>query len=604
MFYKIVYNDASYWISSYIGLFQLDLQGNFLSFHPIRTNEFEFDYQDRLIKPIPYSSLDIVKDLASFKSNTEDYNAKRYDRADPNTPVNVTSFIKSKGKIYMSTLYKGLIVFENDIFTSLNEKGLLNELEINHLSLINESNTLIISTVSGEVYLADISDDFKITKKINKEQIRGNSILFLETYKNYILVGTNEGLNIYKNDSFRFIDDEQGLKNVNFTTSKVIGNKLIIGTEKGYYEVKLDEILNTKFQALKLSITDIKVNHKLYKKDDFKWFKYITNELALNHNQNVLSIDYKVSNHPYPNKLFYSFQANGLDEKWSKYSNKSTIHLPYLPSGKFGINVKVKDLNSGVITTSKLMNITVSPPFWKTCWFLLSLFIIVGVSILFIYKNRVNNIKKRETQKSVIQKRLVETKMEALQSQMNPHFTFNAMNSIQNYIIDNDIDNALMYLGEFAKLIRKTLDNSSQAFITLAEEISYLKSYTSLENMRFNNKVQVSFDYKNVPIQEVDIPPMLIQPFVENAFVHAFSKEHNNPKLSINFSVKDEILTCKIIDNGSGMSDTTSGQIHQSKGLKLVSERLNLLNKSQYNKYEVQSKIGEGTIVNLQIHLL
>ncbi len=194
--------------------------------------------------------------------------------------------------------------------------------------------------------------------------------------------------------------------------------------------------------------------------------------------------------------------------------------------------------------------------------------------------------------------------MEALQSQMNPHFTFNAMNSIQNYIIDNDIDNALMYLGEFAKLIRKTLDNSSQAFITLAEEISYLKSYTSLENMRFNNKVQVSFDYKNVPIQEVDIPPMLIQPFVENAFVHAFSKEHNNPKLSINFSVKDEILTCKIIDNGSGMSDTTSGQIHQSKGLKLVSERLNLLNKSQYNKYEVQSKIGEGTIVNLQIHLL
>ena len=88
-------------------------------------------------------------------------------------------------------------------------------------------------------------------------------------------------------------------------------------------------------------------------------------------------------------------------------------------------------------------------------------------------------------------------------------------------------NNALMYLGEFAKLIRKTLDNSSQAFITLAEEISYLKSYTSLENMRFNNKVQVSFDYKNVPIQEVDIPPMLIQPFVENAFVHAFSKEHN-----------------------------------------------------------------------------
>jgi sensor histidine kinase YesM len=245
----------------------------------------------------------------------------------------------------------------------------------------------------------------------------------------------------------------------------------------------------------------------------------------------------------------------------------------------------------------------VTPPFWKAWWFIVSTPLIAVLIGFFVYKKRIKYITNREEQKSIIQQRIVETKLEALQSQMNPHFTFNAMNSIQNYIIDNDIDNALMYLAEFAKLIRKTLDNSSLPLITLGEEISYLQSYSALENMRHNNSVEVEINYAKIDLPEIDIPPMLIQPFVENVFVHAFTSEHINPKLTIEFIVENEFLVCKITDNGAGMSKTLSGQIHESKGLILVKERLNLLNKSNTNSFQIETKLGIGTSITLQLEI-
>lgn len=603
-FYKIIYKYGSYWISTYIGLFNMDGNGEFLNYVPIHTNEFEFDFSNRLINPIPYSALDIVSEFKNYRGNEKDYIAKRYPFEDPNTPVQVSSFVKSNNKIFISTLYKGLFLYENDEIISLKEKNIFRELEINHLAFIKKSNTLVISTTSGEVYLADVSGNFKLLKKFGKEFINGNSILFLETYKEAVLIGTNNGLTIYKNGNFQFIDEEQGLINKEFTASKVVNNELIIGTNNGYYVLNLDKILLPNRVKSDTKIAGLFINRKEVKLEKLNWFNYAYNDLQLNYDQNTLEIDFKVANHPYPNKLLYKYQIKGLDSTWSAYSNEANIFLPYLPSGKFDIIVRVKDLNSGIESTSKLLHLVILPPFWQTWWFVISVLAIMLFIGYILYKNRIRSIKKREAKKAKIEKRLVETKLEALQSQMNPHFTFNAMNSIQNFIIDNDIDNALMYLGEFAKLIRKTLDNSSQQSISLEEELSYLKSYTTLENMRFNNKIDIVIEYDELEIDDIEIPPMLIQPFVENAFVHAFDKTLRNPKLSIIFSVIDNLLQCEITDNGKGMSETASGQIHHSKGLKLVAERLNLLNKTLVNNFEIQSEINKGTTVLLQIQLL
>ncbi|SEB07322.1 Two component regulator propeller [Flavobacterium gillisiae] len=604
VFYDIVKEKSSYWVSSYLGLFELDFDGNFLNYYSVRTNKFNFDFQGRFIYPIPFSDLNIVKNLNSSKGFVDNFQFIKHSSKEASTPVDVSAFVKSKDKIFISTLYKGLFIYNKDAIISLNETNNFKELELTHLAISNKSYRIAIATNSGEVYLADIRDDFKISIKISRESIKGNSILFLEMYKDYVIIGTENGLTIYNKDGFRYIDEEQGLKRTDFTSSKVIGNELIIGTNLGYYKLDLEKILNPPVVKFDFKIYNIRINRKPIKGDSYNWFDYSKSNLELNYDENVVELDYLVSNHPYSSKLEYRYQIKGLNEIWSTYSNKTHIELPYLPSGKFSINVQVRDLNSGKESSHHLLNIIISPPFWKTIWFVIVVFSTLLILSFISYKKRINYIKKREEKKSRIEKRLVETKLEALQSQMNPHFTFNAMNSIQNYIIDNDIDNALMYLGEFAKLIRKTLDNSSQRFITLVEEISYLKSYIALENMRFNNKVKVKVNCIDLNSNMLEIPPMLIQPFVENVFVHAFEKNHPNPKLTITFSLNENTLQCEISDNGKGMAKTTSGQMHQSKGLKLVTERLYLLNKSVVNKFKINSELGNGTIVILQIEIL
>lgn len=596
-FFKIVNYNSFYWVSTNIGLFKLSYDGTILGYNPQLTINFEFDNNGNLLTPIPYSSFRIYPNFKEKESQI-------YHGDSVNTPVSVSGYSKLNNKIFITTVYKGLFLYENKEFVSLNSTNDFTELELDHIALIGETNTLAISTSAGDVYLADVNDSFKILKKLKREMIIGNSILFLETYKEALLIGTDKGLNIYSSGVLQFIDEEQGIKNTNLTSSKIIDKNLIIGTNNGYYKIDLNKLLNRKSEELKLSVTNISVNHQPIDRTEYNWFTYTKKQLELNHDENRLSIDFSASNHPYPKKLLYSYQIEHLDTTWSKFLNETNIFLSYIPSGKYNVNVRVKDLNSGVTAASKLINIKVHPPFWVTWWFITGvLFMLVNLAIV-AYINRINYIENREQQKSKIQKRIVETKLEALQSQMNPHFTFNAMNSIQNYTIDNDVDNALMYLGEFAKLIRLTLENSSKPLITLSEEISYLKSYIALENMRFNDKVEISFNYDEIEVNEIELPPMLIQPFIENVFVHAFNKEHQTPKLSINFTINNDLLICKVIDNGIGMSETKSGQLHQSKGLKLVTERLNLLNNSSSNSFNISSEKGKGTAVTLQFELI
>jgi len=192
--------------------------------------------------------------------------------------------------------------------------------------------------------------------------------------------------------------------------------------------------------------------------------------------------------------------------------------------------------------------------------------------------------------------------MEALLAQMNPHFIFNAMNSIQKYIIDSDIDNAVQYLGEFSKLIRKNLDHCARPYIFLIEEIEYLNSYIFVENKRFNNKVSVELNIeKAIDTYSVEIPSMIIQPFIENVFVHAFPPGIINPKLAITFAIEgSENLICTIKDNGIGISENTK-KLHKSKGLLLVKERLKLLGYNIDETLVISSYKNEGTTVVISL---
>jgi LytS/YehU family sensor histidine kinase len=209
--------------------------------------------------------------------------------------------------------------------------------------------------------------------------------------------------------------------------------------------------------------------------------------------------------------------------------------------------------------------------------------------------------------------------MRALQSQMNPHFIFNSINSIQGFIINNQVEEAREYLMDFARIIRQTLDNATREYISLQEELDYLKYYLKLELMRFDKKFTVDLRVPaNVNPQDIQLPPMLIQPYVENAIRHGLMhKRDGKGLLLLEFqSEDDQYLHCIIMDNGVGREksrEIESWKIHTHKpqSTRITQDRIQLLNSiSTEGKFsasitDLTDSAGNptGTRVELQIPL-
>jgi len=196
------------------------------------------------------------------------------------------------------------------------------------------------------------------------------------------------------------------------------------------------------------------------------------------------------------------------------------------------------------------------------------------------------------------EKRLAEIQLETLRRQLNPHFTFNAINSLQYFILKNETEQALDYLCKLSGLIRHTLDLSSKLFVPLAEEISYLRAYMTIENTRIENRVSWSINVdEKIDKQRVHIPPMLLHPFIENVFLHSFPEFHRAPKLELDFKLMDhDNIICNIRDNGVGFDPECS-----SVGIKLVEERLRLMPMVKPQPLTISSVPGEGTTVKFYV---
>ncbi|MEO8240339.1 MAG: histidine kinase [Flavobacterium sp.] len=592
--FKIV--NSIIWVNSTIGLFGVNTEGKIKEYYPYSVSAYDFVNQNKLLFQVAYGRFCTVDD---FRNNS---GFKEYESKNLNYPKDAFAIFQIDGKFHIVSSSGGLYQYQNNTFKSYYFNRIWKENEFVQAK-INERKQLVLANAFGDIFIIDVSEGFKIIKKIDRKQLIGNSISFLECYKDLLFIGTEKGLNIYTNGSIRLIDEEQGLTSKAFTSSNIKGTVLTIGTQNGYFEFDFKNYISLKNSSIKIKITTIDVNFETIGKSQFKWLNYDSNEIVLSYNRNTISIGFEPQHTQYPNKLEYRYRLIGLpNSSWSKWTKDKNINLTYLPTGHFKIRLETRDLFLGVVTTKDILKIVITPPFWKTWWFLLGSFTFISIGTYIIYLNRIRRIKNEERAKSEVQKRLAETKMEALQSQMNPHFIFNAMNSIQNYIIDNNTDDALMYMGEFSKIIRQTLNNSSKQRIALSDEIDYLKSYIALENMRFKNQVTVELSIdKELDLFETEIPPMLIQPFIENVFVHAFDSHSIQPKLTLSFKQKENYLFCKVADNGKGMISGNLNKLHASKGIDLAKERIALFQVDNVHPIIISSILNEGSSVVLKL---
>ncbi len=227
------------------------------------------------------------------------------------------------------------------------------------------------------------------------------------------------------------------------------------------------------------------------------------------------------------------------------------------------------------------LTIYIKPPYWQTWWFKLLCFFIIATTVYLVVMRRIKNIRHNAN----IDKQLADYEMKALHTQMNPHFIFNSLGTIKSMILENKQENANKYLSKFAKMIRLTLNHSTESFISLQQNNEYISHYIEIENLRFNNAF--SFEMiidNNIDSNEVKIPPMMIQPLVENAIWHGLLNKQGEKKLSLKYSLKAKELICVIEDNGVGLAKTERlNKAHKSVGIDNIKKRLSLLNE----KYKI-----------------
>lgn len=602
-FYELDYNTKSedvkfydvktfhnlFWVNTTIGIFALKDNGELYRYLPLHTEEFNFTASGNLIETNPYEGVRVYQDLENF-----DYTY--FGTEHKSTPTMLANSLNKDSKTYFLSIFSGLYVWENSQFVSYVDNAIWLEKKLKHITKLGDH--IAISNEFGDVFIINDVYNFEIIKKIPRSRIQGNSISFLDEFKGYLLIGTEKGLTIYKNDLFAFLNEEQGIKQP-FLSSKVENSTLYIGSENGYNTVNLDAVINSEQLVHKINIKSIKINNQ----NESIQQLVLNNNLILPYNKNTITIRFSTNAHPYAHKLRYQYRLNSIAD-WSEITTTPEIYLPYLPNDKYEVEVKVTDLSTGLNFNQIVLKMNILPPYWKSWWFIL--ISIFGTLLVFLafYKHRIDQLKKFEAEKGVIKKRVEEVKMEALLAQMNPHFIFNAMNSIQKYIIESDIDNAVLYLGEFSKLIRKNLDHCTRPYIFLVEEIEYLESYILVENKRFNDRVSVEINIeKSIDTYIVEIPSMIIQPFIENVFVHAFPPSIKNPELTIDFKMlTHENLICTIKDNGVGILDKPK-KLHKSKGLLLVKERLKLLGYNIKETLIISSlkNVGTTVIISLKV---
>jgi hypothetical protein len=291
--------------------------------------------------------------------------------------------------------------------------------------------------------------------------------------------------------------------------------------------------------------------------------KLITNSISLgdslvsnsenasfNYKFNELKVDFSVLAFRSRGSCKVKYRLIGLDTTWTEQTgNHIEIVYNALPAGEFEFEAFALNEDGVQSEETVSFSFTIKPPFWQTWWFylLVAVLCIALVSGLFLLRIRHIN------RKAALEHAVVTSKLTALRSQMNPHFLFNALNSIQELVLSKDTKNAVRYLGTFSGLTRTILENSAKETVRLSEEIDMLNQYLELEKLRFGETLEISIAVDPAIDQEgIRIPPMLIQPYVENALKHGLLHLQTDRKLNVTFAQENDFLIVSIEDNGVG----------------------------------------------------
>ena len=476
-------------------------------------------------------------------------NGQWYKLLDPKTnePIIALHFSEMpNGILCIATVDQGLYLVKNKkiVFHLTEKNGLIS----NRIKRVSTDNKSIWMVLPNAIQGYDTKSK-KFSKLLVASDIPKQEVFDLQVFKDTVYLATSKGILFFPKD---------------------------INTENAEHPFA--------------SISSIQVDGKRYE---------IGKELKLPYSSNNIAITLQGIALKSAGNFLYQYRLMGNDTNWvSINASENLIRFTSLPSGNYIFQARVLNEDGVVSRQTPSIQFNIEQQWWKKWWFILLLFLaLLGIAFFFFLK-RIGRLKKQnqeEVEKVRVLEEMRHSQLSALKAQMNPHFMFNALNSIQEIILMNDKKQANMYLGKFADLMRITLDQSNKNAISLEDELKALQLYLELEALRFETHFQYFIQMKD-PIFTSDtlIPAMLIQPYVENAIKHGLLHKQGNKELLIVFSLENEsTLLCVITDNGIGRK--RSAQINQLREKRHTSfatgatmRRLELLNYGNEQSIKVQ----------------
>lgn len=412
--------------------------------------------------------------------------------------------IERLGKYYVaSTIGRGVVVFNKDTVWNISDVNGLASNVCNWLQVDYDESAVWVATNKGISKLELDTHTYRVNKIINIDNHSGlasNEVNHILLSKDTIYAATKKGVSFFN-------------KNINpiFKTPP---------------KISLKEVLVEDFNKLK------------FKEAQFPF-------------ESSVSFSYVGYSYKSLGDIKYRYRLKGVDDMW-KYTESTKVDFSALNDGEYKFEVQSIDRFGKLSPKIESYPFVIAKPFFKKWWFY-ALLIFTGIWILSV---GFYLLFKRFKARIDIKERLMEAEQRALRAQVNPHFMFNALNSIQSLISKNNRVEALSNLAKFARLMRKILQHSKYNMIPLQNELDAIKLYLDLESLRFNGKFVYSINVAgSIKTNDLKIPPLLIQPFIENAIWHGILKKENpEGRVDVNLFDKEGLLFCEIIDDGVGRS--------------------------------------------------
>ena len=443
----------------------------------------------------------------------------------------------------------------------------------------------------------------KLTKKIDVHSYPIDDTyitgLMQDTNEN-VFFATNAGLHVYlkSKDKVVKINTTDGLTSntLQYAFKKVSNNRLLLGGENQLTIVNYTDLLQSSLQN-KIEVTKLLINGKPYTN---------AKKLILDYKQNNITLQFSTFSYLESNKVFYEYSVNSSE--WISLGNQAELAFNHLSPGSYNIKIRATDHLQNQLKNQLHYSIKIKPPFTQSPLF----YVLLGIAVIILVYGWFRYSLHRKMKEKRYELQVKDAEMRMLRAQMNPHFMFNTLNSINSYIIQHKTADASKYLTSFSKLMRNILESSKQQWITLAQEVKTTELYLQLEAVRLEN----SFTYEividnDIEENEVFVPPLIVQPFAENAIWHGLRhKANGNGKLYVRFILENkDKLRIEIEDNGIGREGSVllkTAKKHTSYGIKITEERIVKLNTANYleilDLYNNNNKpVGTKVILHLNL---